>query len=86
MSSSSVALYEQHKARDKFVRYHEKLRLCLAMGDAYRHLDPLVEACEDWLARCGDNVLTDKLRESFERTKRVVECRHVLLSKEKAND
>lgn len=86
MSPSSLRLYQQHRARDKFARFHEKLRLGVAMGDARRHLDPLVEACEDYLDLAGDSELTADLRDQLDRTKRVIECRHILISRRPAND
>lgn len=84
--TSPAQLYEEHRARDKFTRFHDRLRLAVAIGDARRHLDPLVEACEDYLDRAGDSELTASLRAQLRRTQRVIECRHVLLSKEAAND
>lgn len=86
MSTSSVELYEQHRAREKFLRFHDRLRLAVAMGDARRHIDPLLEACEDYLERCGDNSLTTEMRAQLARTRRVVECRYVFATQEKAND
>lgn len=84
--ASSAKLYEEHRAREKFLRFHDRLQLGVAMGDARRHLDPLAEACEDYLDRAGDSELTADLRAKLRRTQRVIECRHTLLGKKAAND
>jgi len=82
----SASLYAEHRARDGFKRNMDRLRLALAFGDARRHLDPLLELCELHLAGCGDNRLADDFKQQLDRSKRLVEVRHILLSKEAAND
>jgi hypothetical protein len=84
--ASPARLFEEHRAREKFQRFHDRLRLGVAIGDARRHLDPLVEACEDYLDRAGDSELTVALRAQLRRTQRIIECRHILLGKKAAND
>jgi hypothetical protein len=86
VSSGSVELYEQHRARDGFRRNMDRLRLGLALNDARRHIEPLIELCEMYLAGCGDTQLAADFREQLERSKCLVEVRHVLLNKEPAND
>jgi hypothetical protein len=81
------AVYDRYKAEKGFVESHDRLALELCLGTPRRHLDILVELCEVYLRECGDTELAANFRERLDRSKRVIEVRHVLVNtREAAND
>lgn len=81
------AVYDRYRAEKGFEENHSRLGLELAVGTPRRHLDILVELCEVYLRDCGDSELAVSYRNRLDRTKRLIEVRHVITSnREPAND
>ncbi len=81
------AVYDRYKAERGFEENYSRLGLELAVGTPRRHLDILVELCEVYLRDCGDTELATTYRTPLDRSKRLIEVRHVLANtREAAND
>jgi hypothetical protein len=68
----------EHQCREAFQRTLGRLHFAIGVGDARRHLDPLVELAEVYLRGCGDSVLRESFREQLERARSMVSARHNL--------
>lgn len=81
------AVYDLYKAEKGFEETYSRLGVELALGTPRRHLDILVELCEVYLRDCGGSELAVTYRDQLDRTKRLIEVRHVLVNnREAAND
>lgn len=78
MSEKTTRLFSEHRAREKFQRKLEQLRIELRIESPRRVLDYLVEHAEDLLDQCGESLLTESFRRQLAEARRDVTMRHRL--------
>lgn len=65
----------EHRAQQAFDRNLGLLRLELGLESARRHLDPLLELCDMYLASAGSSLLTQRYREQLTEVRALVAAR-----------
>jgi len=77
MSAKHIRLRKEANAIERFTYWSQRLNLALAMNEARRNIDPIVECMELHLANAGNSVLVDSLRSQLAEAKRTIAARGV---------